>query len=627
MGLQDLNEDLYERDFSKRKIDTQYGNQALGGGKDFQSQDWREKVVPSVQAVDASLHTKRKWMLVALGVGAVIFLVLGAFFVRKMLFADTKVSLAIEGPKNVASAESVTFSLQYANNNWVALHNAEIVLSYPKNFRPDAKEGWNVADTRIIIPVGDISSRSTARVSVTGKFFGAKGELLYLDATLRYSPNQMSEIFLYDTRYGIEISTSPIGLEMSSPRMAATGDTVEYLIDYENQGNEDFSNIRIKAEYSDAFQFVSSDPAPSEGNALWYIGNFQGKTRGKIHISGILSGERDEVKPIRISIGYFQGNGDFLSHNTIEQSTKITASPLSITQSVNDSRDVTTTLGSMLSYRIAYKNDGNIGFRDALLTVDFDTSVLDFSRIQMRSGYFDAERNRLIWRASDIPELSVLDPGESGEITFSIPVMNELSNITGKHFGIRTIAKLDSPDIPTIPGSNKIIASNALDVRLNAAIDFAVKGRYYDASVETGGPLPPKVGMQTTYALTFRLTSSFNDISKAKVVASLPSGVRFTGKISPDSETVNFNNRTNELVWEIGNFRAGSQEAGREVTVQVAIIPGPSDVDKEVRLMNRAVFLAEDAFTGKEIKNEQGEKTTALTEDTKMTSDGYQVRK
>jgi hypothetical protein len=627
MGLQDLNENLYERDFEKQKIDTRFEGQVDGSAKDFQSQAWAEKTTPSVEAVDDSLHKKRKWILIALGVVGMIALVASAFFVRKMLFSDTNVTLVLDGPKSVASAESVTFSLQYANDNWVALHSAEIAISYPKNFRPDTKEGWIVADTRIVVPVGDIASRSTARVDVTGKFFGSKGESSYLDATLRYSPSQMSEIFSYDTRYGVVISTSPISLEMSAPKMAATGDTVEYLIDYENQGTEEFPNIRIKLEYPDSFQFTSADPVSSEGNTTWYVGDLAGKMRGKIRVSGILTGQRGEVKPVKASIGYFQGNGDFLSYSTISQLTRIDASPLSIDQLVNDSRIVTTTLGSMLTYRISYKNEGNIGFRDAIITLDFDTSILDFSRMQKQSGYFDAVKKQMIWQASDIPTLDVLDPGESGEIVFSVPVFTELSNISGKHLGIRTTAKIDSPDVPTPAGSNKIIASSALNVQLSSAIDLTVKGRYYGASVENSGPIPPKVGVQTTYGLTFKLTNSLNDLSGARVVASLPSGVRFTGKFSPESETVTFNDRTNELVWEIGNFSAGSQEASREVTVQVAVIPGPSDVDKEIRLMNRAIFFAKDTFTGGEVKKEQGEKTTALPEDTKMTSSGYQVKK
>ncbi|MFZ1719896.1 MAG: hypothetical protein WAU28_00915, partial [Candidatus Moraniibacteriota bacterium] len=519
------------------------------------------------------------------------------------------------------------FSLQYTNTNWVTLHNTEIVLSYPKSFHPETDGKWAVADTKVVIPVGDIPSRSTGRIDIVGKFFGSKGDIAYLDASLHYSPSQINEVFSYDTKYGVSISTSPISFEVSAPQMVANGDMVDYLISYENQDAGKFSNIRVKAEYPDTFQFVSSDPAPSEGESIFYLGDLAPKTAGKIRITGTITGSRDEVKPVRFSIGYLQGDGNFLAYNTAQQLTRITTSPLSIMQWVNDSRDVTTTLGSVLTYRIAYKNEGNIGLRDAIVTFDFNTAILDFSGMQNRSGYFDAEKNRLIWKASDIPDLAVLDPGESGSITFTVPVLNQVQNVPGKHFGIRTIAKIDSPDVPTPAGSNKIIGSNTLNVRLTSAIDLAVKGRYYSAPVENTGPIPPKVGMQTTYALTFSLTNSFNDISGARVVASLPSGVRFTGKISPDSETVTFNDRTNELIWEIGNFSAGGEEAKREVTVQIAIIPGPSDVDEAVRLMGRAVFSARDSFTGEEIKREQGEKTTALSDDTKMTSDGYQVKK
>lgn len=627
MGLQDLNENLYEQKFETKDIETQYEAEVAPKSQDFQAKAWGGAVAPSVQAVDASFLRKRKWLLIALCVIGVIALVAGAFFIRKLLFVDTKVSLSIEGPKDVASAESALFSLQYTNTNWVTLHNAEIVLSYSKSFHPETDGKWTVADTKLVIPIGDIASRSTGRIDIAGKFFGSKGDLSYLDASLHYSPSQMSEVFSYDTRFGVSISTSPIALEVSAPQMAATGDTVDYLVSYENQDNGKFSNIRVKAEYPDTFQFVSSDPSPSEGESVFYVGDLAPKTTGKIRITGTLTGSRDEVKPVRFSIGYLQGDGNFLSYNTAQRSTRITSSPLSIMQWVNDSRDVTTTLGSVLTYRIAYRNEGNIGLRDVIITFDFNTTVLDFSRMQKKFGYFDGEKNRLIWKASDIPELAVLEPGESGEISFTVPVLNQVESVPGKHFGIRTIAKIDSPDVPTPAGSNKIIASNTLNARLTSAIDLSVKGRYYDAPMENTGPIPPKVGMQTTYALTFSLTNSFNDISGARVAASLPSGVRFTGKISPDSETVTFNDRTNELVWEIGNFSAGGEEAKREVTVQVAIIPGPSDIDEDVRLMGRAVFTARDSFTGEEIKREQGEKTTALSEDTKMTSGGYQVKK
>jgi hypothetical protein len=627
MGLQDLNENLYEQRFDAPDIETQYTAEVAPEAKDFRAKAWGGVAAPSVQVIEESFLRRRKWLLMALGVVGVIALVLGAFFVRKLLFVDTKVTLSVEGPQSVASAETVLFSLQYTNTNWVTLHNAEIILSYAKSFRPETDGKWTVADTKVVIPVGDIPSRSTGRIDVAGKFFGSKGDLSYLDASLHYSPSQMSEVFSYDTRYGVTISTSPLSLEVSAPQMASSGDMVDYLVSYENQDTGKFSNIRVKAEYPDTFQFVSSDPAPSEGTGVFYVGDLAPKTTGKIRITGTITGSRDEVKPVKFAIGYLQGDGNFLSYNTAQQSTRITSSPLSIMQWVNDSRDVTTTLGSVLTYRIAYKNEGNIGLRDAIITFDFNTAILDFSRMQKKSGYFDAEKNRLIWKASDIPELAILEPGESGEISFTVPVLNQVESVPGKHFGIRTIAKIDSPDVPTPAGSNKIIGSNTLAVRLASAIDLSVKGRYYSAPVENTGPIPPKVGMQTTYALTFLLSNSFNDISGAKVVAGLPSGVRFTGKISPDTETVTFNSRTNELVWDIGNFSAGGEEAKREVTVQVAVIPGPSDVDKDIRLMGRAILSAKDSFTGAEIKKESGEKTTALYEDTNMPSDGYRVQK
>ena len=124
MGLQDLNENLYERKFDTPDIDTQYESGVASEAKDFQAKAWGGVATPSVRVVDESFLRKKKWLLIALGAIGVVALVVGAFFVRRLLFVDTKVSLSVEGPQSVASAETVLFSLQYANTNWVTLHQA-----------------------------------------------------------------------------------------------------------------------------------------------------------------------------------------------------------------------------------------------------------------------------------------------------------------------------------------------------------------------------------------------------------------------------------------------------------------------------------------------------------------------
>ncbi len=628
MPLEDLNAKIHSRGFETKKVDVSMTEHTDIKPDAFGDADWTKEAAPTIVDLEEKFKKRRKWIMIGFATLGVLLLAALAFLVRAKIFDDARVMAVIDGPKSVAAAESITFSISYTNDNWVNLKNAELVLSYPEDFRPDANGNWKVSGREAILPLGEISSRSTSRSYISGKFFSAEGTVNYIDAKLQYEPSGVGSRLESTSRFGVNVLTSPLSLEVTAPIEAAKGNTVEYLIDYGNESDDEFSNVRVKADFPEGFTFVTSDPSPSEGNSIWYLGDLASKVGGKIRISGTISGNRDDVKRFGASIGHLQGDGTFLALTSRDRTTKIVSSPLSIAQTVNGVGENTSIdLGRELLYRVVYRNESAQGLRDAIVTVEFDTSILDFSRLRRENGYFNLAEKKLIWRASDIPELSVLDPGEMGEVTFSVPVYENVSPKAGTHLGIRTVARVDSPDIPTPSGSNKVIASDTVLVRLNSSIDFQVKGRYYDGPIWNTGPVPPEVGVQTTYDLTFRLSTSLNDLSDAKVVAALPSGVRFTGKISPDSESVTFNDRTNELIWNIGSYQAASEVAVREVTVQVAILPGPDEKDKEVRLMNRAVFSGKDTFVGTPVKIERDAKTTALPEDEKIPTSAYRVKK
>lgn len=627
MSLEELNEKLHGRDvhLDRARQHTPYdpgqGTADPNVGAQFQkTESWRDPIgsgaTPAQGLIFSDISTRKRRRRIALVLGGIAALILlgGLIFkVRAMLFDEARIEVAIAGPKDVASAEETTFTVTYANNNWAGLDNATLVLSYPESFHPETGGALEIQGSLAEVSLGKIKANTDGKILITGKFYGSKGDIVYLKATLRYTPKGVATVFEKAARFGVNVASSPLSLEITAPLELAPGQDVEYVIDYGNVSDLSFSNLRVKAEYPEGFQFVSSEPRPSEGESVWYIGNLSARAEGRITIRGVLAGSRDEHKRVRGMIGFFQGDGTFVAYAENERQMRIIASPFSLSQTVNGLTDITVSPGEILQYVIRYKNESNIGLRDAILTVEINPALLDMSRLVLKRGAYDAARKLIIWKASDIPSLGKIEPGASGEITFSVPVLAAIP-AEEKNLSIRSVAKIDSPDIPTAIGANKIIGSNMLVVKLNSLVGMDVRALYDDTVFPNSGPFPPKVGQETSYNLHLNVTNSSNDLKQARVSVMLPTGIRYNGKFSPGRETVAFNERTNELIWELGTF-APTRGTPRELVFQVTAVPSPSNAGRPLILMNSATFTAKDAFTDQDIRVEKGEADSYLRGD------------
>jgi len=209
-------------------------------------------------------------------------------------------------------------------------------------------------------------------------------------------------------------------------------------------------------------------------------------------------------------------------------------------------------------------------------------------------------------------------------VKFSVKIKESLpiEKSSDKNFIISSLAKIDSQDVPTFIEENKIISGNRMDMKINSEIVLETTGYYYDSVIENYGPIPPEVGKETTYAIHWKISNALNDLSEAKVKAVIPTGATVTEMKNPQDAVLHytFNERTNNLVWEIGNIESGAGilNSPREVVFQVKIKPSPEQVSLAVNLVGETVFSAKDLFTGEEIRFFGNKKTTSLKEDAKL---------
>ena len=622
MSLEDLNEQLHSRDThldrARLTVHEEHSQEEIEKEKQgFQKkEEWPVAPKQEMYLVSPDVQKARKKKIyIALG-SLVALLVMGAiaFGGYTYLKRQSAVSIFIAGPASVASAERVSFDFTYANNSWNEIENTTLTLVLPETFQIETTPEMKMTGKRVEIPVGGLARGANKKLTINGKFYGGKGEKANFEAILRYTPKATSSQFDTKATFQVILATSPLLFEVGAPSELATGQELDYVITYENRSPETFRNLRVIAKYPEDFQYLSSDVAPSEGNGTWLIPELKPNQSGKIVIHGSLNGVRDTAKTFEATIGILQGDDSLFTYNMVEKRTQMIATPLVISQLVNENNNIVANPGEGLNYVISYKNESTLGMRDVILTLTLDTTYLDVANLQLADGFYDQTTKKITWKASDVPALARLEPGQSGKVFFSVPVVQEFAaNTNPKNITIRSLATIDSPDVKTTLSGNKTIGSNLLQVKVGALVALQVVSVFGGEHITNSGPLPPVVGRETTYTIRTKVASSSNDLSQARIKFVLPGGVVYKEKSYPSGETVAWNARTNELIWEVGILASGKE---KEFQFQVAITPNTSQIGKDVELVKTATFSAKESFTKRDVTTQREAVANFLQHDT-----------
>lgn len=633
MSLSDIKNKLYQKkaDESLGKHDPSSFDIRTGGVSPSNKFKMQEEWGETKPLIGKDQNKAIKWgaLIIAVILGLAL-LVVGVLKFSQASFNENRVIVDVSGPVEGESGDLLTYAVNYKNENRVSLKNVTLRIGFPESFKAETEANFKKeGNTGGAVEIGEIKAGASGQYILKGRAYNPKGTLIYIKADMGYTPSNFNSQFNAKFQLGVRVTSTPIEFEVLAPQYIASGDAVDYLISYKNTGQEDFNDLRVKMDYPESFTFGKSNPAVSEGNNVWYIGRLAAGESGKIVVSGKLEGTRDEAKNAVAYIGTME-RGEFFSYNEEKAVTNIAASPLVIEHVVNRLKNLNVKAGDTLMFEITYKNESELGYRDAIVTEKIDSPVLDYSTLRLEQGAFNSESKTITWKAGDKSNLRFLGPGQGGIIRFSIKVKDTIpvSGANDKNFIISALAKIDSPDIPTPVKTNKIIAGNEIDMKLTSKLLFSTKGFYNDSSISNSGPIPAQVGKETTYTIRWMAGSVSNDVTGAKVETVLPTGVSMTGKIYPEDARLTYNERNNTIVWEIGNLSAGTGviSSPKEVAFQIKFIPSPEQGGAPSGdILGASVFSAKDVFTGEDLSVTSEKKSTILTEDIKMDSSGYRI--
>lgn len=629
MALRDIKEKLYRKDAQERKREkTIYNPQVarspeseLGKESPWQAQER--------DGIGRKLRTPLMMVVVIFStIALLLFAVWTVMTIRAGLFKERNVHLSVEGPVVVSNGMSATYTIRYINDNEVTLTDAKITFEHTPAFKIDEGNGFTYdAVNRSTYSVGEIKPNEEREIVVRGHFDDVEpAGVMYIEAQLSFMPATKKKRFSVKNRLGLTQDADNMQLVITAQKEVANNDIIEYTIRYTNDSQKSYDGVSVVARFPNGFVMQDARPTPTEKDAVWHIGTVAPHTDGLITVRGTLSGVEEEVKTAVFAINA-KKDGRNVAIVREEWATRIAPLPLTIKQYVNNKTSYNAHVGEELIYKLRYENTSDVGMRDVVVRLKFDDRILNYRKLNLSSsgGSLEPATRSIVWRASDFPELAVVEPGKSGDILFSIPVRDDIvvKDDNDRHLTISTTAEIDSPDVPTPIGENKIISSNTMVLKLNSKVTFKTEGFYDDFVIKNTGPVPPVRRIKTTYTIRWSLTNSTNELSNAKVEAFLPTSATWEGVVFPETETVQFNPRTHKIVWNIGDVKngVGYFRKKREVRFQVSVTPTVNQVGQVAPLLKKSIFTAKDVFTGEPVRIITPPKTTFLNEDP-MTGNG-----
>ncbi len=541
-----------------------------------------------------------------------------------------KIEMTLDGPANLTSGSYARWILVITNRNTSALEDVELFFDYPEGSYI-ATEGFikEQKATQLRINLGDIFPGKSIQKDFNARIVAPENSLRSATATINFKPKGISKEIKKSVKFTTSISNFPIILKIEAPRQIFSNKEIFYKINYINSSENAFNNLRIKVQYPPGFIYSESDPLPSEEKNIWQIDKLGPTQEGQIKIKGIITGQENDFKTILAMIEGLEGE-EYVIYTKQTSQTEIISSPLALKIKVNGEDNPSVYAGQELQYNIIFENNFDAPLQDLYLSAKLDGTMFNLSTLRT-NGYFDVYTNTITWGPREIPQLKVLNPKESGSASFKINLKNFfpiLNPYKDKEFFVKVSFNIGTRSVPQLIGLKEINYSTDVINKINTQVFLRVQAFYREnfTSIQNFGPIPPQVGQTTTFTLHWQIINVSNDIDDVVISATLPTGVVWTNNYYANfsKEGITYDESLKRVTWKVGKVPATTGIANGlpvyQAVFQVAITPGPHQINKPVDLLDKTTLTAKDTFTGINIEVSGLKQSTSTLEDQNIDS-------
>ena len=521
-----------------------------------------------------------------------------------------KIAVDIQGPTTIAGGDTVPLSLTITNKNSVAVENATIEIDFPNGTR-------NATDVTSAYPhyienLGTIPSGGTVTRSVKVVLFGGAGAALALPVSFSFGTADSNAVLVKKTSYAIAISSTPLSVSVDTLAEAISGTPFTLTLTVRSNATVPMNNVVLSVKFPSGFSVVSSS-LPLD-NSSFLIGTLAPGVNKTISLVGTLVGQNNEQKVFHFTVGTAKTANDqtlTVSYLTQDATVVITAPFINTTLSLNGntSSQGTITPGNYQNMRVSYTNTLSTSIQNAEVDVTISGSGIDYDSIKTTNGFYRSEDHTIVFSKDTDPSLATLAPGASGigTFTFGTPVAGSLPASPTISFTVSVSGTRRGQT--NVPEETK--TSTTKTVKVITTVLLSSASLHTSSSFSNGGPIPPRAGQATTYAIVWNARNEGSTLAGATVSTVLPSYVSYTG-VTSGTGSFSYDSGSRTVTWNIGEL---AQSANVQGSFQVSLTPSTSQKGDTPALTGTPSFSGYDRFAGAQVSATANPVTTATAQD------------
>lgn len=549
----------------------------------------------------------------------VAVVILGLSFVNGgNTVSEKNVDIAITTKAFVDGGESLPVDVTLVNKNKLGLELATLVLEYPQG--NDDNSGTK---GRIEREIGTLAAGASHQESFVIQLYGTQNSQRNITAHIEFRVQGSNAVYDKDQSTMVTIRTSPITITLAAPDKAIPNQEIPLKFTIIGNGTATLPNTAMVVQYPDGFTFNRAEPSPTFGSTVWYLGDVPPGVNRTITVYGSLAGSITDLKTIRASVGSQNASNEQLldtTYNELAQVIPLSNAFLDASIAVANQTGATIPIASnqQVRVRIPFKNTLSVPLTNVQLAVSLSGSAYDPSLVEPISGFFDSVNNKILWTKQQDPSLDSINPGETGDVTFSI----RPRILTGTSAATNPVIKVSLDVLGYQAGGTKLTAEgiDAKTFTVNSDLTLLARTIHYTGALENTGPMPPVPNKETTYTLELKITNTRNRVTGAVVTTTLPTYVTWKNVMLPQSESsnVSYNEVTRQLIWNVGDVPAGtgSTTGPRMLSLKVGITPSTQQSGGVPLLTDSIILTGKDAFTNQDLS------ITKLPLSTQLLNDG-----
>lgn len=569
-----------------------------------------------------------------------LFLIsLSAYWAFNYLTSQKEESFALDvkitAPSKIILGEPFFYEIEYKNLSKYDLNNIEIELNFPENFVGlESYPSANFSNNFWNLP--DLNPGDGSKLKIQGMIINKEGLSNMASVKAGYEISGFSSYFKKEFFYSVSVSTIPFDIKLDFFSTVLAGE--EYVLRFSfkdfkpllnssmilslfSSENIEFSVIDegvledsgdiLSLEQIDDGVFRIIAPDVGEGTDL-ILENYDFYLKYKV-LDRI-----DDAEKIEWQLKYLDANDRNLIFYEREFLLSVIKSDLHLSLFVNnDNLDQAVNFGEKLNYVVKYSNKGDKTMKDLVVMAVLESDFLDWKTLEDLNGG-KVSRKTISWTSREISGLKDLEPGQGGQIEFSIKVApfknisfgDELQVKSYSQFSIGNMEEFEADKIRV--SDNK---SNSIVNKINSNFSAQEEIRYFDEdNIPVGsGPLPPSVGERSTFRTYWTIKNTLHELRDLKAEVFLPDYISWEDKYDVSAGEMQYDLVDHKVVWTLGRLPLGIDEV--KIDFDISIIPTEFEYNKVLILSSGTKFEALDIETNSIIFQETDVKTTKLEDD------------